>query len=309
MPLTDKQNKLRLVGVISEILGMEGLRELGFEIPVNCKVMVQQAVMLNRVELPFTSDVSKADETELQGITENVTGTSSEMLPMHELKGLDKQLRSIRGLLKVEVAKKAELQQCNNWKKSKLVEIRDNPKYDDGIQEDIRKQITKLNENLSVRLKSTDLLKGRLTNQIMSFKEMIAKMLDKDVSLAEKIQMLFWEQGIMITSILMAIGMAIGVLVEALLHSGSGETGSASAAGGKPPPKEEKSEWIRKKLKTLLSLQGRLGMKAAEALPGIIGVILSWIFNGAADVVGWVLQNLWALVIGGLPYMYKVTER
>ena len=51
-------------------------------------------------------------------------------------------------------------------------------------------------------------------------------------------------------------------------------------------------------------------MKAAEALPGIIQAILSWILNKAADVVGWVLQNLWALVvgIGGLLYTYMVTK-
>ena len=31
--------------------------------------------------------------------------------PLHELLGLDKQLRSIRGLLKVEVAKKVQLEE------------------------------------------------------------------------------------------------------------------------------------------------------------------------------------------------------
>ena len=46
---------------------------------------------------------------------------------------------------------------------------------------------------------------------------MIAKVLDKDTSLGEKIRTLFREQGITIASILMAIGMAIGVLVETLL--------------------------------------------------------------------------------------------
>ena len=51
----------------------------------------------------------------------------------------------------------------------------------------------------------------------MSFRETIAKVLDKDTSLGEKIRTLFREQGITIASILMAIGMAIGVLVEALL--------------------------------------------------------------------------------------------
>ena len=49
---------------------------------------------------------------------------------------------------------------------------------------------------------------------------MIAKVLDKDTSLAEKIRMLFREQGITIASILTAIGMAIGVLIEALLPGG-----------------------------------------------------------------------------------------
>ena len=104
--------------------------------------------------------------------------------------------------------------------------------------------------------------------------------------------------------------MAIGVLVEALLPGG---TGSASVVGGEPtPPKNEKGlkEWIRNKLKALASPLGKLGMKAAEALPGIIGAIISWVLNKAADVVGWVSQNLWALVvgIGGLIYTYMVTK-
>ena len=110
----------------------------------------------------------------------------------------------------------------------------------------------------------------------------------------------------MIASILTAIGMAIGVLVEALLPGGGG-----TVAGGKAPSKDEKGlkEWIRNKLKALASLLGRLGMKAAEALPGIIGAILGWILNKAADVVAWVSQNLWAMVvgIGGLLYTYMVT--
>ena len=52
-------------------------------------------------------------------------------------------------------------------------------------------------------------------------------------------------------------------------------------------------------------------MKAAGALPGIIGGIISWILNRAKDVVGWVSQNLWALVvgIGGLIYNYMVTRK
>ena len=133
------------------------------------------------------------------------------------------------------------------------------------------------------RRESIDLLKGRLKNQIASFKETIAKVLDRDTSSGEKIRILFREQGITIASILTAIGMAIGVLVEALLPSG----GATTASGG-PPPKDEKGlkGWIRNKLKVLASLLGKLGMKAAEALPGITGGIISWILNRAKDVVG-----------------------
>ena len=178
------------------------------------------------------------------------------------------------------------------------------------MKDDITKRIDALNDELATRQESIDLLKGRLKNQITSFKETIAKGLDKDTSLGEKIRTLFREQGITIASILTAIGMAIGVLVEALLPGG----GAISASGGgEPSPKDEKGlkEWVRSKLKALASLLGKLGMKAAEALPGIIGGIISWILNRAKDVVGWVSQNLWALVVGfgRLIYMYMVTRK
>ena len=180
------------------------------------------------------------------------------------------------------------------------------------MKEDITKRIDALNDELATRQKSVNLLKGRLKNQITSFKEKIAKVLDKDTSLGEKILTLFREQEITIASILTAIGMAIGVLVEAVLLPGGGAT-TASGGGGEPPPKDLKGlkEWVRSKLKALASLLGKLGMKAAEALPGIIGGIISWILNRAKNVVGWVTQNLWALVvgIGGLIYTYMVTRK
>ena len=71
----------------------------------------------------------------------------------------------------------------------------------------------------------------------MSFKETIAKVLDKDTSLGEKVRTLFREQGIIIASIIMAIGMAIGVLVEALLPGGGA---AVASGGGEPPPKDKK---------------------------------------------------------------------
>ena len=193
--------------------------------------------MLNKAaeELPYESDITGADDIELQEIAEKASGIISQIkdiqtdtdelleYPLRELLCLDKQLRSIRGFLKVEVAKKVQLEERIAKECCRLEELQDYPGvYDDAMREDITKQIDDLNEDLKVRQESIDLLKGRLKYQITSFRETIAKVLDKDTSLGEKIRTLFREQGITIASILKAIGMAIGVLVEALLPGASG---------------------------------------------------------------------------------------
>ena len=53
-----------MVGEIAKILGKEQLHDLGFNIPVEDKVMAQQAIMLKGVEkeLPSMSDVAKMDK-------------------------------------------------------------------------------------------------------------------------------------------------------------------------------------------------------------------------------------------------------
>ena len=80
------------------------------------------------------------------------------------------------------------------------------------------------------------------------------KFLDKETgTLGERIRTLFKEQGITIVSILTAVGMAIGVLVEALLGGPSISTttnrsGSTSGGDGKGSGARE---WIKNKLKAL----------------------------------------------------------
>ena len=250
-----------------------------------------------QAELPSSSEIAKADDIELEEIAEKAPDVISQIKdvqtdtddlfehPLRELLGLDKQLRSIRGSLKVEVAKKVQLEEHITKEHRKLEEFREYPGvYDDAMREDITKRIDDLNDELKVRQESINLLKSRLKNQITSFKETIAKVLDKDTSLAGKIRTLFREQGITIASILTAIGMAIGVLVEALLPGGA----AVASGGGEPPPKGQKGlkEWVRSKLKALASLLGKLSMKAAEALPGITGGIISWILNRAHKTYG-----------------------
>ena len=124
------------------------------------------------------------------------------------------------------------------------------------------------------------------------------KFLDKETgTLGERIRTLFKEQGITIVSILTALGMALGVLIEALLGGPSTSTPTWQSTTTRDK-KGGAREWIKNKLKALSQLLGKLADKALTSLPGIIGSILSWILNRAKEAIGWLSQNLWALITG-----------
>ena len=103
--------------------------------------------------------------------------------------------------------------------------------------------------------------------------------------------------------------MALGVLIEALL-GGSSESTPTSQSTTTSDKKGGAREWIKNKLKALSQLLGKLADKALASLPGIIGSIISWILNGAKEVIGWLSQDLWALItgVGVLIYTYFMTK-
>ena len=151
-PLTTEE-KLKSVGMLVDILGKNRLCRLGFNILVG-KLTARQAVMLNKAaeELPSESDITKADDIELQEIAEKALGIISQIKdvqtdtedlfkhPLSELLGLGEQLRSIRGSLKVEVAKEVQLEEHITKERRKLEEFWEYPRvYNDAMKEDITK--------------------------------------------------------------------------------------------------------------------------------------------------------------------------
>ena len=78
-PLTTK-GVLKSVGMLVDMLGKGGPRNLGFDIPRG-KVTARQAVMLNKAteELPSESDITRADDIELQEIIEKALGIVSQI--------------------------------------------------------------------------------------------------------------------------------------------------------------------------------------------------------------------------------------
>ena len=233
------------------------------------------------------------------------------LLPLRELEGLDKQLRTIKGSLKVAIAKCIDLEGRIKHEERKLNEIQD-PIYSDDQRKMVEDRIKKLRDELNERNEEINILKGEASKQINQIKESITKFLDKETgTLGERIRTLFKEQGITIVSILTAVGMAIGVLIEALL---GGPSASTPTSGSTPADGSDKKggarEWIKNKLKALSQLLGKLADKALASLPGIIGSILSWILNRAKEVVGWLSNNLVALItgVGVLIYTYFMTK-
>ena len=68
------------------------------------------------------------------------------LLPLRELEGLDKQLRTIKGSLKVAIAKRVDLRSRTEYEERKLSEVQD-PKYPDDQRDMIEGRIKNLEVN------------------------------------------------------------------------------------------------------------------------------------------------------------------
>ena len=132
----------------------------------------------------------------------------------------------------------------------------------------IEAKIRDLEAKKSARLEVININKETLHSQVNRIKYTITKTLTEDPTLGERIKTLFREQGIKNVSVLTAIGMIIGV-VEAVIST------SSSAPTPKPTNKSDVKDWVKKQLTNLRTILTNLAGKAATALSGIIGSIVS----------------------------------
>ena len=239
------------------------------------------------------------------------SSTQTSGLTLRELEGLDKELRTISGSLRSAIAKSIAKQVDIDRENRKLEEMANDETYSDEQREEVRARLQRFQDERKAISDQIRILKGRYSNQIYQIRESIMKFLDKETgTLGERIRTLFKEQGITIVSILTALGMTLGVLIEALLGGPSTTSTPTSQSTTTSDKKGGAREWIKNKLKALSSLLGKLAAKAGAALPGIIGSIVAWLLNCAKEVVGWLSQNLWALItgVGVLIYTYFMTK-
>ena len=245
---------------------------------------IQPKDVSNNIELQeLTNTAAKADATVETMLTDwnlilpDVANkrTQTEGLTLRELQGLDKALQSIRGELTNNLAKLTDIDKDIAKEKRKLQEAED-----EISKSDITAHLKNLEDERSARLEGATANKEALRGQINRIKETINKVLKEDSTLGVRLRTLFKEQGITIVSVLTAIGMIIGVIVEAVIPTSGG-----SATPSKPPSQDGAKEWVKKQLHNLAKLLANLAGKAAAALPGVIWSIVSWLLSATGKVV------------------------
>ena len=233
------------------------------------------------------SDAAHVLETSLTD-TDELLGTT----PIREIRGLDRALQRIRGELTNNLAKLSELDEHIAQEQQKLNEAGGD--VDEFARRRIAERLRDLQDERASRLEAAAANREALRSQISRMRETISRILNEDTTLAERVRTLFREQGVTIASILTAIGMAISTLVLALTGGGSGAVPPAPT----PPDKKGLADWVKKHLQSLGRALAKLAGKAAAALPGIIGSVVSWLLNLLAKSASWLAEHLWAVVVG-----------
>jgi len=246
-----------------------------------------------------TTEQAAVESTELADLPQRAADVDTEVkrlfaedvttLPVRELLGLDKALQRQRGSLVDNLAKLTILD-------ADIAATEDDLGGEEAANDPEKKRriedlLQRLRDERSTRLEAAAANRDALRTQFSRIRETIERILNEDTPLAERLRALFREQGVTIASILTAFGFIVSTIVLAIQNTlGGGGTPPAPA-----PPSDGVTAWVKKQLKTLAGWLKALAGKAAVALPGVIGAIVSWLLKTAGSVAVWLAEHLWAL--------------
>ena len=303
--LESKSGKSLKASTISK-LGMPILRELKIQVPKTKTRALDPQVIDTEVKetevKELTAVKQKIDNTEFKD-DDDIISISNEIhtdltssptnayFTMREMLGLDAALQRTRGELVNNLAKLSVLDEHIAYEKTKLA----NETISEDMRERILERIKVMESERLPRLEAASTNRTALRSQINRIKESIQIVLNEDTTLRERLRILFREQGITIASILTAIGFIISTLVLAL-------TPGPVAVAPSPSPSNSSGvkDWIKKQLTYIADLLKSLAGKAVAALPGIIGTIVSWLLKTSSDLLVWLGEHIWALVVGSV---------
>ena len=195
-------------------------------------------------------------------------------LDMREFLGIDKALQSIQGELLNNMSKPTEIDKRIKRDIKKLQEVENDPTYSDEQRQLYRDRLDDLNTKKQARLEILSQNRKALQRQVARIRQTLENVFDQDASLAERIRVLFCEQGITIFSILTALSMTVLTIVIAI----TGVFGGGGGIGGSDSPSKDKGV-LKKWLDMLADALQRLAGKAVEELPAVVGSVVSAILS------------------------------
>ena len=298
----DPSKFLSLETVKSRMGGARGIREHLSLSSYEQKVSSKVATQLEKTQRKLPANIETIPMEELPAATENIRESLGELdvndttmnsdLPLREILALDRSLQTIRGEMTNNLAKLGEIDDHIEREKNKLVQA-DDENLDTQVKQRIESRLQDLNAERAARLEVLSENREQLRSQVSRIRETINRILHEDTTLAERIRTLFREQGITIASILTAFGFVISTIVLAV-------TGTGGSSPSPNPPSGSDSDakaWIKKQLHHLSELLKKLGLKAVDSLPALIGTVVSWLFSTAGKVVGFMAEHLWTLLV------------
>ena len=197
-------------------------------------------------ELPTDLEMESIPLNKLWSLAEHIhvkTREASQQtsLDMREFLATDKALQSIQGELLNNTSKLTEINKRIKRDTKKLEEVENDPGNTNKQRQLYRDRLDDLNTKKLARLEILSQNRKDLQTQVARIKETIAKVLDQDTSLAERIRTLFRERSITIFSMLTPLSMTISTIVI------TGVFGAGGGGIGGSPPKDEgvlKNGWI-----------------------------------------------------------------
>ena len=293
------------ISTLGQRIGMDGLKILGFEdyrktpkiklTKQSSKRLENNLEKLDNTEPFFQEDplsvIKYAKQTVEDAI--NIVGRDEVLKSMgitytyRELLGLDKALTTQKGELTLNLDKLSKLDEHIDREETKLTQTND-----PEMIARIKNRLSDLRIERDSRLEAVSTNKQLIKSQIYRIKETVHQILNDDNTLGEKLRILFREQGLTLVSILSAVTLAISTIILALTRTITGG-GSTPFKPGDP----KKTGFIKRTLDRIAQGLKWLAGKAASALPGIIGSLISFIFNLLSKTVGFVAENTWAMLI------------
>ena len=104
---------------------------------------------------------------------------------------------------------------------------------------------------------------------------------EEAMPLRERVKEIFKKHGVTVTAILLAAGATIGTVINALTK-GLKATGKAVAGGLK-----------------------EIAAKLSSLLPGLIGQVARFLFNTAANAVGFLAEHTWLLILAVVAFVFE----